>query len=104
MLCWLPITCSVCPCIQVHVAHVFLPAVQIAGHKTGFGNPTWLETHPVADVTSPAVAALLEAGAVVRDGRLSSMYAMAWQSLAQHSTHHIYTHQTRKLAMHFRGS
>eukprot|EP00882_Tetradesmus_deserticola_P027205 GHRQ01030085.1.p1 GENE.GHRQ01030085.1~~GHRQ01030085.1.p1 ORF type:complete len:142 (+),score=25.86 GHRQ01030085.1:364-789(+) len=38
----------------------------IAGHKTGFGNPTWLETHPTADVTSPAVAALLAAGATVR--------------------------------------
>ncbi|KAF6252554.1 amidase signature domain-containing protein [Scenedesmus sp. NREL 46B-D3] len=35
----------------------------IAGHKTGFGNPTWLDTHPIADATSPAVAALLEAGA-----------------------------------------
>jgi hypothetical protein len=82
MLGWLSTSCSVCACIQA--AHVFLPAAQIAGHKTGFGNPTWLETHPVADVTSPAVTALLEAGAVVRDG--SSMHAMA-----QHASQHIRT-------------
>ncbi|WIA21528.1 hypothetical protein OEZ85_000727 [Tetradesmus obliquus] len=37
----------------------------IAGHKTGFGSPSWLQTHPTADVTAPPVAALLDAGAVV---------------------------------------
>ena len=35
----------------------------IAGARTGFGNPTWLETHPPADVTAPAVQRLLDAGA-----------------------------------------
>lgn len=37
-------------------------ALQIAGHKTGFGSPTWLEKHAVATNTAPPVAALLEAG------------------------------------------
>ncbi|MDP1536275.1 MAG: amidase [Burkholderiales bacterium] len=35
----------------------------IAGHKTGFGNPDWLETHPPAARTAPVVTALLAAGA-----------------------------------------
>lgn len=35
----------------------------IAGHKTGFGNPDWLETHPPAARTAPVVATLLAAGA-----------------------------------------
>lgn len=35
----------------------------IAGHKTGFGSPDWLETHPPATATAPVVVALLAAGA-----------------------------------------
>lgn len=35
----------------------------IAGHPTGFGNPTWLGTHPVPTKTCPAVQRLLDAGA-----------------------------------------
>ena len=35
----------------------------VAGSRTGFGNPTWLNTHPPADTTAPAVQQLLEAGA-----------------------------------------
>ena len=35
----------------------------IAGHRTGFGNPTWLETHPAAEETASAVQNLLDAGA-----------------------------------------
>ena len=35
----------------------------VAGSRTGFGSPTWLNTHPAAQVTAPAVQALLEAGA-----------------------------------------
>ena len=35
----------------------------IAGHRTGFGNPTWLETHEPAVATASAVQALLDAGA-----------------------------------------
>ncbi|MDP6707331.1 MAG: amidase [Alphaproteobacteria bacterium] len=35
----------------------------ISGHRTGYGNPTWLETHPPADETASAVRRLLDAGA-----------------------------------------
>jgi amidase len=35
----------------------------VAGHRTGFGNPTWLETHPPAGRTASAVERLLGAGA-----------------------------------------
>jgi amidase len=37
----------------------------IAGHKSGFGSPEWLDTHPAATQTSPAVQRLLDAGASV---------------------------------------
>lgn len=35
----------------------------IAGHRTGFGSPEWLETHAPATCTAPAVQAMLDAGA-----------------------------------------
>jgi amidase len=35
----------------------------IAGHRTGNGNPVWLETHPPAERTAFAVQRLLDAGA-----------------------------------------
>ncbi len=35
----------------------------IAGSRTGFGNPAWLESHPPATSTAPAVQLLLDAGA-----------------------------------------
>ena len=35
----------------------------IAGHRTGFGQPDWLRTHPPAEVTAEAVQQLLDAGA-----------------------------------------
>jgi len=35
----------------------------IAGHKTGFGNPDWLNMHPPASRTAPVVETLLAAGA-----------------------------------------
>ncbi|MEK6592403.1 MAG: amidase [Pseudomonadota bacterium] len=35
----------------------------IAGHRTGFGSPEWLETHGPAAHTAPTVQALLDAGA-----------------------------------------
>eukprot|EP00775_Hariotina_reticulata_P011271 gene11271-11421_t len=44
---------------------VVVVVVVIAGHKTGFGNATWLATHPTAQHTAPPVAALLASGAVV---------------------------------------
>lgn len=35
----------------------------IADSRTGFGNPAWLESHPLAESTAPAVQLLLDAGA-----------------------------------------
>ena len=35
----------------------------ITGSRTGFGNPAWLESHPPATATAPAVQQLLDAGA-----------------------------------------
>jgi amidase len=35
----------------------------VAGHKTGFGSPDWLRTHPPAARTAPIVERLLDAGA-----------------------------------------
>lgn len=35
----------------------------IAGHRTGNGNPVWLETHPPAERTASSVQRLLDAGA-----------------------------------------
>jgi amidase len=37
--------------------------VDVAGHRTGCGNPTWRETHPAAAVSAVCVEQLLEAGA-----------------------------------------
>ena len=37
----------------------------IAGTRTGNGNPTWLETHPAASVHAGAVQKLLDAGATI---------------------------------------
>lgn len=37
--------------------------VDVAGRRTGCGNPTWLETHPAAMVSAPCVDLLLAAGA-----------------------------------------
>lgn len=35
----------------------------VAGHKTGFGSPDWLRTHPEAKRTAPILQQLLDAGA-----------------------------------------
>jgi amidase len=37
--------------------------IDIGGHKTGCGNPTWWETHPPASVNAVCVEQLLDAGA-----------------------------------------
>eukprot|EP00878_Enallax_costatus_P045271 GHUV01054365.1.p1 GENE.GHUV01054365.1~~GHUV01054365.1.p1 ORF type:complete len:146 (-),score=18.78 GHUV01054365.1:45-482(-) len=44
---------------------VMTSVLQIAGHKTAFGNATWQETHPTATHTAPPVQQLLAAGATV---------------------------------------
>jgi len=35
----------------------------VAGHRTGFGHPDWLTSHPPAQRTAPVIARLLEVGA-----------------------------------------
>jgi amidase len=37
----------------------------VAGHRTGAGNPTWLATHDAASATSPLIETLLGAGATL---------------------------------------
>jgi amidase len=37
--------------------------LDVAGHPTGAGNPTWLATHPLPTQHSTVVARLLDAGA-----------------------------------------
>src|SRR4051812_40938328 len=37
--------------------------IDVAGHRTGCGNPTWLATHPPANVSAVCVEQLLAAGA-----------------------------------------
>src|SRR5258705_9026715 len=37
--------------------------IDVAGHPTGCGNPTWLATHPAASVSAVCVEQLLAAGA-----------------------------------------
>ena len=37
----------------------------VAGQRTGFGQPTWLATHAPAETTAPAVGRLLAAGACI---------------------------------------
>src|SRR5260221_12220849 len=37
----------------------------VAGQRTGGGNPDWLETHPPAAATAPAILALVAAGATM---------------------------------------
>jgi len=38
----------------------------VAGYRTGFGNPVWLDTHEAATLTAPLVQALLDAGATLK--------------------------------------
>jgi len=58
------------------------PALQCArsvkGYPTGFGNPTWLETHPApATAHCPPVQAMLDAGAMLV-GVLILVHPVAW--------------------------
>jgi amidase len=57
----------------------------IAGHRTGFGNPTWLETHPPATGTASAVQCLLDAGADMAGKTLTDEMAY---SLTGENTHY----------------
>ena len=37
----------------------------VAGHRTGFGNPDWLRTHDAAERSASVVTRLLDAGATL---------------------------------------
>src|SRR3954449_9259617 len=37
--------------------------IDVAGHRTGVGNPTWLDMHPPATVSAVCVEQILQAGA-----------------------------------------
>ena len=52
--------------ILASVSNSSYTRMQIKGHHTGFGNPTWLETHPPAEETAPCIQMLLDAGASIR--------------------------------------
>jgi amidase len=55
----------------------------VAGHRTGFGSPHWLESHGPAQVTAVAVQRLLEAGADLV-GRTHTD-EMAWSLLGENA-------------------
>jgi amidase len=57
----------------------------VAGARTGFGNPDWLRTHEAARVSAPAVQALLDAGA--RLAGKTHTEEMAW-SLTGENAHY----------------
>jgi amidase len=57
----------------------------VAGVKTGFGNPDWLRTHETARATAPAVQMLLDAGA--RLAGKTHTEEMAW-SLTGENAHY----------------
>jgi amidase len=57
----------------------------VAGAKTGFGNPDWLRTHEPARATAPAVQMLLDAGA--RLAGKTHTEEMAW-SLTGENAHY----------------
>jgi amidase len=57
----------------------------VAGAKTGFGNPDWLRTHETARATAPAVQQLLDAGA--RLAGKTHTEEMAW-SLTGENAHY----------------
>ncbi|WP_019508229.1 amidase [Pleurocapsa sp. PCC 7319] len=57
----------------------------IAGIPTGAGNPEWLSSHhQPADVTSPVVSALLQAGATLLGKTLTDELAYSLEGLNQH--------------------
>lgn len=56
----------------------------IAGHKTGAGNPVWLETHEAPQRTSPIVETLLAAGATLMGKVITDELAFSLQGDNMH--------------------
>jgi hypothetical protein len=70
------------PVLMVPSCHIRV--LQVAGHKTGFGSPTWLETHEAAQTSAPPVAALLAAGAHAALHRRIMLWLLQVQHLLWH--------------------
>ena len=51
--------------------------IDVAGHRTGCGNPDWLATHPPARVSAVCVDQLLEAGAACEGKTISDEVAFS---------------------------
>jgi len=56
----------------------------IAGSRTGFGNPAWLESHPPAASTASAVQLLLDAGAEVNAWATGFSVDYGWDWTTMH--------------------
>ena len=56
----------------------------IAGIPTTAGNPDWLSSHPVPNVTAPTVTALLEAGATLIGKTLTDELAYSLEGVNKH--------------------
>jgi hypothetical protein len=72
------------------------PTAQVAGHRTGFGNPVWRDSHPPAACTAPAVQLLLDAGATLR-GK-THMDELAYRQVAS-SLHPLFNIQCALTSM-----
>ena len=51
--------------------------IDVAGHRTGCGNPTWLATHPPANVSAVCVEQLLAAGAQCEGKTITDEFAFS---------------------------
>ncbi|MGD9682804.1 MAG: amidase family protein [Candidatus Obscuribacterales bacterium] len=56
----------------------------VAGLRTGAGNPTWLATHAAASETAPAVTAVLDAGARLLGKTLTDEFACSLDGINEH--------------------
>jgi amidase len=58
--------------------------IDVAGTRTGGGNPDWLKTHEPAAVSAPAVAALLAAGAALNGKTITDELAFGLEGVNAH--------------------
>ena len=56
----------------------------IAGIPTSAGNPDWLKSHPVPNITAPSVTALIEAGATLIGKTLTDELAYSLEGVNKH--------------------
>src|SRR5437588_806962 len=58
--------------------------IDVAGTRTGGGNPDWLKSHAPAATSAPAVAALLAAGATLRGKTVTDELAFGLEGVNAH--------------------